>query len=99
MSAAKLRTLKSDPRIKLEADGRIIHVPVAFRNVVDRLNRKLGKDGERLRKARAASELSLGPYFIVGPTGGVVIHGIDEKGLEQMARQQGALRSWEEMTP
>jgi|SRR6516162_3635567 hypothetical protein len=103
MSAAKLRPLKSNPRIKLADDGRTIHVPVRLRSVIERLNRKLAKNGRRLHKA-PINHRQIGPYFITGldtdrTTIRIEQHGIDEAGIEAMARQQGALRGWEEMTP
>jgi hypothetical protein len=101
-SAAKPRPLKSDPRIKLADDGRIIHFPVRLRSVIERLNRKLKQKSQSLHKERG-QQTEFGPYFIVTHQtpliSSVTTKGIDEKGLEQMARQQGALRSWEEMTP
>jgi hypothetical protein len=96
MSAAKPRPLKS-PRITLEAAGRPIHVPVRLRSVIERLNRKLAAEQQRLHKTQ---QHELGPYYFVAwRTNSVIAHGIDEAGIEAMARQQGALRGWEEMTP
>jgi hypothetical protein len=104
MSAAKpapgsdrgLPRLVSEPRIKLAPDGRIIHVPVKLRSVIERLNRRLAKQQQTLRKATGKSEL--GPYYIVQGKNGVVASGIDEKALDLMARQHGVLHGWEKMT-
>ena len=39
-----------------------------------------------------------GPYFITSTrASAVVAHGIDEAGIEQLARDKGALKVWEEM--
>jgi hypothetical protein len=76
--------------------GRIAKAPVSVRAVIGRINRKLAKEKQTLHKARDGSQI--GPYFIVQDrTSSVIAHGIND--IEQLARDKGALRAWEELTP
>jgi hypothetical protein len=80
------------------ADGRIKHVPVRLRSVIERLNRKLKKQGQTVYKVRGKhGPYDLGPYFISSHTA-IIDSGLDESRLEELARREGVLRAWEEMT-
>ena len=84
MSAAK-------PRQQTEP----LKVQVPLRNVIDRLNRALAKEGKALHTGH---KHPLGPYFITSTRDpGVVAHGIDQAGIEQLARHERALKAWEEL--
>ena len=72
-----------------------LKVQVPLRNVFDRLNRALAKEGKALHTRH---KHPFGPYFITSTRdSAVVAHGIDEAGIEQLARDKGALKVWEEM--
>jgi hypothetical protein len=75
----------------------ITRAPVSLRSVIGRLNRKLEKKGQALHKSGDGTWL--GAYFIVGCDNTIINSGIDEDQLERMARDEGALRAWEEMAP
>ena len=84
MSAAK-------PRQQTEP----LKVQVPLRNVLDRLNRALAKEEKALHTRH---KHPFGPYFITSTRdSAVVAHGIDEAGIEQLARDKGALKVWDEM--
>ena len=72
-----------------------LKVQVPLRNVFDRLNRALAKEGKALHTRH---KHPFGPYFITSTRdSAVVAHGIDEAGIEQLARDKGALKVWDEM--
>jgi len=70
-------------------------IPVRLRSLVQRINRKLGRDGKTLMAARAgnAREELGADYFVAG--GGSPPVGV--KDIEALARKIGALRDFEEL--
>jgi hypothetical protein len=74
-----------------------LKVQVPLRNVIDRLNRALAREGKALHTGH---KHPLGPYFVTSTRdSGVVLHGIDKTGVERLARDEAVLKAWEEMTP
>jgi len=72
-------------------------VPVSERALIARINRRLRKDGEELRKTRSfRARLDLGYYYIIDISRSFVV----EKGfypcdLVDMARELGVLKPYE----
>jgi hypothetical protein len=72
-------------------------VPVTARAVEQRVNRKLAKKSRKLMKAGSkAARAEMGDYFIIDKAGGtgVVRRNVN---LEALARELGALESWERL--
>jgi hypothetical protein len=71
-------------------------VPVTARALEQRVNRKLAEKGQRLNKSRSkAARAEMGEYFVIDTSGaGVVRHNVN---LAELAREIGALESWERL--
>ena len=68
--------------------------PVTERALAQRINRKLAKDGQKLRKSRSGGELSnLGEYYIVDILKNVVTAWNVE--IEVLGREINAFAEWE----
>lgn len=74
-------------------------VVVSQRAVLQRINRKLAKDDRKLCKSRGwRVQSSLGDYYILDTYKNVVTdYRISNSNIEDMAREMGALREYEEM--
>ncbi len=74
-------------------------VPVTVRAVIQRINRRLEKDGQRLKASRFATSYraDIGLYFIVSIKSGRLIE--TRIILEELARREHALDLWEEIQP
>ena len=74
-------------------------VPITTRAMLQRLDRKLRREGKTLKSPRGwADRSALGDYFIVNLDSGKVADcKLTEAKLEAMARKLGALRAWEEV--
>lgn len=72
-------------------------VKISSRALMQRINRRLAKEGEVLRTSRGTSEIhNLGNYFIVDlRTNSVTAHQIDD--LEGLAREIGVIKPYEEL--
>jgi hypothetical protein len=71
---------------------------VSLGAVVQRLNRRLGKEDHIVRAPRGRGPRKDGAYFIVDfKSGTVVAKGLTAAQLEKLARQRGVLSDWEEM--
>jgi hypothetical protein len=69
-------------------------VPITERALVQRINRKLKADGERLIKARGSqTATSFGDWYIVDEQRNVIAS--QRVDPETLARKIGALRPWE----
>jgi len=69
-------------------------VPVTIRALVQRINRRLERDGEMLKKSRTArDQQNLGDYFTID----VSINGVTGKRIdpEALGRELGVLRPYE----
>ena len=73
-------------------------VPVGERSLIQRLNRRLAKDHQKLFMSRSrAAEAEFGKFYVADTASGEVIASIiDLKGL---GRDLGVLRPWEECSP
>ena len=84
------------------AHNRITKAPVSVRAVIGRLNRKLENDRLRVHKARGKARgrnSFTGQYFIVSADSEMVVEpSFGRARLEELARENGALAAWEEMT-
>jgi hypothetical protein len=71
-------------------------VPVTARALFQRVNRKLAEKGQRLNKSRSkAARAEMGDYYVIDTSGaGVVRHHVS---LVELAREVGALESWERL--
>jgi hypothetical protein len=65
-------------------------VPVGERALLQRLNRALAKDGQKICKSRGSE---LGPYYTVDLARGAVV--TKELDIIRFAREVGILREWE----
>ena len=68
-------------------------VPVSERALVQRINRVLAKEGEKLIKARGRDISSCGQYYTILFSFNAV--GRKDVGIEELGRDLGALRPWE----
>ena len=69
-------------------------VPVTERALLQRINRRLAKDGEQVRKARTErARLELGDYYRIDVSGNVIV-GKDEH-LEKLGAELGLLQKYE----
>jgi hypothetical protein len=70
------------------------HVPVAERALVARINRKLAKHGESLRRCPPSSRwhLELGDYYAIDLNVNAVVR--QRIPLESWGRELGCLRPW-----
>jgi hypothetical protein len=71
-------------------------VPVSERALVQRINRKLAKDDQILKKARSERvRQDMGDYYVVTfPVGGAWPTHVD---VEEMGRELDVLKPWEEI--
>jgi hypothetical protein len=81
------------------AERRRQRVAVTMRALTQRLNRRLKAQDEMLASPRGRrSRFDLGDYFIVDARNGFIIEKkISPKRLEEIAREHGALKEWEEV--
>ena len=71
-------------------------VPVGERSLVQRINRRLAKDHQKLFMSRSrAAEAEFGKFYIVGTTTGEITASIID--LEGLGRDLEELRPWEEL--
>ncbi len=72
-------------------------VPVSVRAVIQRINRRLKKDGQKLvcHRGWLAHCQQRGKYYVVSTTTGRMIEGLVD--LEKLARREHALELWEEL--
>lgn len=71
-------------------------VPVTHRALIQRINRKLAKEGQQLRKTRGMrAYLDLGEYFVLDLSGNYPVKKLNEPDLVPYARKLGALRPFE----
>ncbi len=72
-------------------------VPVSVRAVIQRINRRLKKDGQLLRACRWNNwnRENFGQYYVVSTGTGRLIETNVE--LEKLARREHALELWEEL--
>jgi hypothetical protein len=75
-------------------------VPVTMRAVMQRLNRKLAKDGEKMVKARGKRAIvDLGEFYVLRDSyvGGSSLISVAHKNVdfESWARESGVLEDWE----
>ena len=71
-------------------------VPVSARALLQRINRKLAPDEERVMKSRGQQALlDLGEYYIVNINRNFVTG--KDVDLEKLGREVGALTEWEEL--
>ena len=69
-------------------------VPVSTRAIIQRINRKLAKDGDKLRKNRSQRWWpEMGDYYIVDEERNAFIRGHVD--LEDLGRELGVLEDWE----
>ena len=67
--------------------------PVSERALIQRINRKLAVDGEKLHRSREGSaRMKLGEWFIVEESTGITAYHCD---LEDLGRELGVLQEWE----
>lgn len=77
-----------------EAGGPVNRVPISTWAVVQRVNRKLSKDGHQLRRARGSAEILMGAYFITDGRR-VIEQDVD---LEKISRRIGVLQEYERIS-
>ena len=71
-------------------------VPVGGRSLIQRLNRRLAKDHQKLFMSRSrAAEVEFGKFYIADTATGEVTASIIN--LERFGRDLGALHPWEEL--
>ncbi len=71
-------------------------VPVSERALVQRINRRLAKDGERLKAAAGMrARLELGAYFVMDISHNCVLH--KDVDLEELGRELEVLRPYESL--
>jgi hypothetical protein len=69
-------------------------VPVTVRALVQRINRKIARDGEMLRSAHAETPF----YYVVDIRGNYIVGEVnDHAELETLARKCAALKPWERL--
>lgn len=71
-------------------------VKVSARAIMARIQRKLNKDGEVLKKCSQRSQWyhSLGDYYLINDRDFIIAHGID---LEKLAEEMGSIKPYEEI--
>jgi hypothetical protein len=69
-------------------------VPVTWRALVQRVNRRLEKQGKQLRAATAKQVAGLGAFYVVDERANAVEPHAD---VERLAREIGALADWESL--
>ena len=70
--------------------------PVSLGAVLQRINRKLEPDHEKLKPARSIRIMEqVGKYYIVNTSSNGVIH--KDVDVEKYAREAGVLKDWEEV--
>lgn len=72
-------------------------ITLSERAIAARLNRFLDKRGETLRKCRTSSRCyrELGDYYLVDMNAGMIRS--QHVNLENLARESGVLKTWEEI--
>lgn len=69
-------------------------VPVSARALLQRINRKLAADGERLKATRGESaRQELGNYYVIDTNRNAVLH--KDVDVEEFGRKCGVLAAWE----
>jgi hypothetical protein len=68
-------------------------VPVSTRALIARINRKIAKDGEQLRKMRGPARMLSPTYYVVDIQHNFVVSEFSD--LEGFGRECGVLRAWE----
>jgi hypothetical protein len=81
---------------------KVISVPVTMRAVLQRLNRKLAKDDEKMVKARGSRAIAdLGEFYILRESyvGGSSLTYVAHKNVDPVswARESGVLADWEKV--
>jgi hypothetical protein len=70
-------------------------VTVTERALIQRINRKLAKDGEKLRTTRGHFEPSLGRHYVIDLNRNFVVR--KQFDLEELGRQLNVLQPWEDL--
>lgn len=71
-------------------------VPVSERALIQRINRALAKDGERLRKARSVqTTLSVGDYYVLDVQKNFIAH--QHVDLDHLGRELKVLHRYEHL--
>jgi hypothetical protein len=68
-------------------------VHVSLQATIQRINRKLRKDGKTLKKNRSSFDGNLGDYFVVDLTRNFVVD--RDVDVEELARDNGVLKPYE----
>ena len=68
---------------------------VSQRNLIQRLNRALARDGAFLRKTNPRRVTKLGSYFLADIASDDVVR--ENVNLEELAREKGVLAAWEKL--
>ena len=68
---------------------------ISARNLLDRINRKIGKSGQSMRMSRAGTRQreELGQFFLADRARSAVL--LTDLDLEAWARREGFLKTWE----
>ena len=71
-------------------------VPVSLGAVLQRINRKLKDDGQKLKPARSVRMMQeVGAYYVLDTSSNGILHkGVN---VEKFAREAGVLEPWEEV--
>jgi hypothetical protein len=74
-------------------------ITITFRSLLQRLNRRLAQDNEIIRSPRGrASRESMGDYYLLDTKlNGVVKLDLSPAEIENMGRELGVLKAWEEV--
>jgi hypothetical protein len=74
-----------------------IPVPISAAALMKRINRKLAKRGEILKKCQTGSRwyAELGPYYVVATDNGVIARKLE---LATCARSLKVIEAWEELS-
>lgn len=73
-------------------------MPVTMRSVIQRINRKLAREGKFLKATRGARlRSSLGNYVVIERYRGMQGIGDTKVNPEKLARELGVLQPWEEV--
>jgi hypothetical protein len=74
------------------------YAPITVRALVQRINRKLAKQSEKLIKARGqAARANLGDWYVVNTDKKTMV--LSRVDPEKLARKLGVLEGWEQVTP
>jgi hypothetical protein len=73
-------------------------VPVTVRALVQRINRTLGKKGEKLLTARGeGAREEVGDYYVINVDRNILM--LHHVNLEALGRELDVLKPWETLTP